>query len=228
MSTSPKMLQDVRERGDKARIFAPPETNKFDETNDLTEEDALALSELTKLKYPKEFGKTTHKYKSINLNRFDDLINEIGYNVTIDNNIVDLGDDESIYFKDLLDFLYDIKYNKINTFNKTRVYNDRIKKIENKLINTKKDSNNINKYKIFIKKLKNIIFRHDTSDIKESSGKGLNISSLPILLSELNIKNSKELNTNIKNLLNNLYDNKQITKLVYNNLIKAITYKNDS
>ena len=180
---------------------------------------------MTKLKYPKEFGKTTHKYKIINLNRFDDLINEIGYNVTIDNNIVDLGDNESIYFKDLLDFLYDIKYDQINTFNKTRVYNDRIKKIENKLINTKKDSNNINKYKIFIKKLKNIIFRLDKSDIKESSGKGLNISSLPILLSELNIKNSKELKTNIKNLLNNLYDNKQITKLVYNNLIKAITYK---
>ena len=33
---------------------------------------------------------------------------------------------------------------------------------------------------------------------------------------------------NIKQLANNLYDNKQITKLVYNNLIKAITYKNDS
>ena len=40
-------------------------------------------------------------------------------------------------------------------------------------------------------------------------------------MSELNIKNSKELKTNIKNLLKNLYDNKQITKLVYNNLIKA-------
>ena len=78
-----------------------------------------------------------------------------------------------------------------------------------------------------MKKLKNI-FEHDTSDIKKSSGKGLTISSLPILLSELNIKNSKELKTNIKNLLKNLYDNKQITKLVCNNLIKAITYKNDS
>ena len=86
----------------------------------------------------------------------------------------------SIYFKYLLDFLYDIKNNKINKFNKTRVYHDRIKKIENKLINTKRDSNNITKYKIFIKKLKNIIFEHDTSDIK-SSDKGLNISSLPII-----------------------------------------------
>ena len=218
----------MRKRDDKARTFAPPDNNdKFDEINDLAEE-ALALSLLTKLKKPNDLKNTIDEYKDINLNRVDDLINEIGYNVTIDNNIVDLGDNESIYFKDLLDFLYDIENNKINTFNKTRAYNGRIKKIENKFINTKRDSNNINKYKIFIKKLKNIKFGHDTSNIKKSSGKRLNISSLPILLSELNIKNSKELKTNIKNLLKNLYDNKQITKLVYNNLIKAITYKNDS
>ena len=47
-------------------------------------------------------------------------------------------------------------------------------------------------------------------------------------LSELNIINSKELKTNKKKLLNHLYDTKQITKQVYNSLIKAITYKNDS
>ena len=39
---------------------------------------------------------------------------------------------------------------------------------------------------------------------------------------------SKELISDIKQLINNLYDNKQITKQVYNNLIEAITYKNDS
>ena len=33
---------------------------------------------------------------------------------------------------------------------------------------------------------------------------------------------------NIKQLINDLYDNEKITKQVYNNLIKAITYKNDS
>ena len=126
---------------------------------------------LTKLKKPNNLKNIIDEYKDINLNRVDDLINEIGYNVTIDNNIVDLGDYESIYFKDLLDFLYYIKNNKISKFNKTRVYNDRIKKIENKLINTERDSNNINKYKIFIKKLKNIIGGHDTSDIKKHQAK---------------------------------------------------------
>ena len=40
--------------------------------------------------------------------------------------------------------------------------------------------------------------------------------------------NSKVLKTNIKNLLNHLYDNKQITKQVYNILNKATTYENVS
>ena len=36
---------------------------------------------------------------------------------------------------------------------------------------------------------------------------------------------SQELISNVKQLINDLYDNKQITKQVYNNLIKVITYK---
>ena len=52
---------------------------------------------------------------------------------------------------------------------------------------------------------------------------------MPILLSKLYKNNSsKELTNDIKNLLNHLHDTKQIIKQVYNNLIKAITYKNDS
>ena len=51
---------------------------------------------------------------------------------------------------------------------------------------------------------------------------------LPILLSKLNINSSKELISNIEQLINNLYKNKQITNQVYNILNKAITYKNDS
>ena len=38
-------------------------------------------------------------------------------------------------------------------------------------------------------------------------------------------RSSKKLISDIEQLINNLYDNKQITKQVYNNLIKAITYK---
>ena len=59
--------------------------------------------------------------------------------------------------------------------------------------------------------------------------KGSGYVNLPILLSKAYTNNSsKTLISNIKQLINNLYNNKQITKQVYNTLIKAITYKNDS
>ena len=54
--------------------------------------------------------------------------------------------------------------------------------------------------------------------------KGKGYVNLPILLSRLNVTNSKELISDIKNLLNNLQDTKQITKQAYNNLIKEITH----
>ena len=72
-----------------------------------------------------------------------------------------------------------------------------------------------------------------SSKIKTSKGKsfkdqkGEGYIDLPILLSKLNINSSKELRSNIKQLINNLYNNKQITKQVYNILNKAKTYKND-
>ena len=58
--------------------------------------------------------------------------------------------------------------------------------------------------------------------------KGKKYIDLPILLSKLNINNSKELVSNLKHPVKNLYDNKQITKQVYNISNKAITYKNNS
>ena len=60
--------------------------------------------------------------------------------------------------------------------------------------------------------------------LKRIIHKGKGYVNLSILLSKLNVTNSKELISDIKNLLNNLQNTKQITKLVYNNLIKAITH----
>ena len=58
----------------------------------------------------------------------------------------------------------------------------------------------------------------EARSFKKQKGKGYNYTN--------NI--SKELINNIKQLVKNLSNNKQITKQIYNNLIKAITYKNDS
>ena len=59
---------------------------------------------------------------------------------------------------------------------------------------------------------------------KDQKGKGH--INLPILLSKIYTNNnSKELINDIKQLVKDLYDNKQITKQVHNILIKATTYK---
>ena len=93
--------------------------------------------------------------------------------------------------------------------------------IESNLINRKiKCNTNIDFY---------IKYLNDLKNNKKSSGKGLNISDLLILLPKIYTNtSSKELISNIKQLINNLYDSKQITKQLYNILNKAITYKNDS
>ena len=61
---------------------------------------------------------------------------------------------------------------------------------------------------------------------KQSSGKGLNISYLSILLSKIYTNNSsKELINDIKQLVENLFKNKQITKQLYNTLSFKELYK---
>ena len=61
---------------------------------------------------------------------------------------------------------------------------------------------------------------------KKSSKKGLNISSLPVLLSKIYTNNSsKELVNDIKQLVKNLYKNKQIITQVYNTLSSLELYK---
>ena len=86
------------------------------------------------------------------------------------------------------------------------------------------------KLKILRVKLKILKLKLKTSkakSFKDQKGKGY--VNLPILLSKAYTNNnSKKLISDIKQLINNLYDNKQIINQVYNNLIKAITYKNDS
>ena len=63
----------------------------------------------------------------------------------------------------------------------------------------------------------------EAKSFEDQKGKGY--VDLPIALSKIYTNNnSKELIKNIEQLIIDLYDNKQITKQVCNNLIKAITY----
>ena len=70
-------------------------------------------------------------------------------------------------------------------------------------------------------------------ELGHQKGKGIFTSQnefvkLLILLTQLRTKtNSKMLKNEINRQLKELYNSKQITKQVHNNIIKAITYKND-
>ena len=116
------------------------------------------------------------------------------------------------------DFAEDILNGNIKNNNK-EIYKKRLDGVENDLTKSKK-SKNVNQLKDYLMKIKHL------TGIKDRKGKGY--VDLPILLSRLNIDSSKELISNLKQLVKNLYDNKQITKQGYNILNKAITYKNDS
>ena len=92
----------------------------------------------------------------------------------------------------------------------------------------------LNKYGYKKKILKSEI-ENTKSKIKTSKAKSFKDQkakgyvNLPILLSKAYTNNNSEkLISDVKQLINNLCDKKQITNQVYNNLIKAITYKNDS
>ena len=76
---------------------------------------------------------STNKYEDINLDNINMLINRIYYEITEGDNIVDIGNNNKIYFKDLINFLYDIKNDKINDFNKKIEYEKRLKDTEVKL-----------------------------------------------------------------------------------------------
>ena len=146
----------------------------------------------------------------------------------------------------IIKFLKGIISGDINDSNKIKEYFIKLENIRLILNNESNKSNNIKKYIKYLNNIKNILSISDKFYIpslssslsssssspikgdKKTSGKGLNITALSILLSKLNINSSKKLISDMKQLINYLYDNKQIIKQVYNILIKAITYKNDS
>ena len=77
------------------------------------------------------------------------------------------------------------------------------------------DINGLNKYGYDMygfKKKSSKIKTSKAKSFKDQKGKGY--VDLPFLLSKLNINSSKELASNIEQLINNLYNNKQITKQV--------------
>ena len=135
-------------------------------------------------------------------------------------------------FKDFLENILNGKINDNKIENYIREINDIEKNDIEKDLNKSRKSKKINKLKNYIKKIKKSVYKKDKCRVRNDEAKpfedqkGKGYIDLPILLSYLNINSSKELISNIEQLINDLYDNEKITKQVYNNLIKEITYKN--
>ena len=186
---------DVRKRDDK-RTYAPGNTTKPISDSSLLKlihKEKKVVEKLSTLKNPDdktysfkdeltfdEFKKPTDlkkdtffksKHERIDLDDVNSLIDRINSEILEKDNIVDLGNNKEIYFRDLANFLYDIKDGKISDFNKEREYEKRLKNTEKKLANKTKFSRSTRLYEQYINRLKLILF----SD-KKSSGKGLNVS----------------------------------------------------
>ena len=147
-----KIFQDVRKRDDKVRTFAPSDNDEMKKLAELTKAkikmtDDLIESNLNKkvfgkIKRPKNleietFLENINKYEDINLNDVNNLIDEIIKNITMCDNVLDLGDNKYVYFNHINDFLHDIKHGNINNFNREKKYEEKFEDIENKLANKK-------------------------------------------------------------------------------------------
>ena len=100
------------------------------------------VDDITETKSLKDFKserilKNINKYKDLNLNDVNNLIDEIKKNITINDNSLDLGDDEYVCFSYINNFLHDIKNGKINILNREKKYDAKFRNIENKLANKK-------------------------------------------------------------------------------------------
>ena len=128
------------------------------------------------------------------------------------------------------DFLEDILSGNIK-YKDLEHYAEDINDIEQKLNNSIKNKKS-DKLKNYIKKINYLVYGKDKEKIKTDQAKSFEDQkvkgyvNLPIALSKIYTNNSSnELTSNIKQLINDLYNTKQITKQVYNKLIKSITYQ---
>ena len=106
----PTLFQDKEKKDNKVRTFAPAAIDKeIDEKNE---------------------------YLNINLSGINNLFDTVKKNIE-KKSIIDIGDNKSINFNDIIDFSKDITDGKINNFNKEKKYNEKFKDIEKNLENKK-------------------------------------------------------------------------------------------
>ena len=106
----------------------------------------------------KYFKGEENKYLDINLSDANNLVGKIKQDVKKIDNIIDIGNNESINFNDIINFSKNLMNSKINNSNKEKKYNEKFKNIEENLENKTKDNNTIKLYIIYLSQLKKILF----------------------------------------------------------------------
>ena len=140
LSTLTKIPQRIKKRDGKVKTFAPSDN-------------------MIKLSFLEDKNlKRINKYENISLDLINKLIDRINNEITEDDNIVDIGNNNKIYFKGLTNFLNDIRNGKINDFNKEKEYNKRLKDTEIKLANRTEFSDFTRLYEKYINVLKRELF----------------------------------------------------------------------
>ena len=166
------------------------------------------------------------KYEDIDLDSINMFINRIYDETNKLDNIVAVGNDKKNYFKDLINFLYDIKNGKIDDFNKETKYEKRLKDTEIKHANRTELSDSAKLYERYINILKKNLFIPKKlciptkvpqsvikiDEFKNQKGSGTftyqnKIVTLLTLLTQLLTKNnSKKLKDDINQILKELYN----------------------
>ena len=78
------------------------------------------------------------------------MIDEVKNNFEKRNSILDIGNNKSVNFNDILNFLQDIIDGEVNDFNKEEKYNEKFKNVEENLENRTKNSNDIRLYNYYL------------------------------------------------------------------------------
>ena len=228
----PKIFQDVRKKGDKARTFVPPDnSDELDRSKKLTEEYLTPLIE-DKYIYENTSFRNKQVLKKINPKYMENMTdNEKKYK-----RIKKSYEDESKKERAKVKF-FDKKIRDNPTMSKKEINKiTHLKEFyelrEQYFINKFNNEPEKNKF-IIIRSIDNSIYRLEDGH-RDQKGSGAftyqnDFVKLLNVLAQLLIKNnSKILKNDINQLLKKLYNSRRVTKQVYNNLIKAITYKNDS
>ena len=82
------------------------------------------------------------------------------------NNILDIGNNKSVNFNDILNFLQNIIDGKINNFDKEEKYNEKFKDVEKNFENRTKNNNNIILYDYYLNYLKKYYFLSNNHQAK--------------------------------------------------------------